>query len=69
MKETLIVVALSAVLFVFFGNAVYTSIMLPDVHFDYKTKDCVRVNNYSPDDNYSCELLPQRYRFVWVVSE
>mgnify|MGYP001037911232 CR=1 FL=1 len=38
----------------------------PDVHFSNSTGECVRVLNYSPDDRYTCDDIPESYNHVWV---
>lgn len=37
---------------------------LPEVHFSYRTGDCVRV--VSPDNTFTCSHLPEKYEPVWV---
>ena len=69
LKTSLLVIASVVSITIGFGYAAYTAIMLPDVHYNYKTKDCVKVENYLPDDEYSCENLPKRFRHVWVMTE
>lgn len=43
-----------------------TALMIPDVHFSYSNDICVEVINYSSEDNYSCENLPNKFNHVWV---
>lgn len=42
------------------------SLSIPDVHFSYSTDTCVKVINYTDEDNYSCENLPSKFNHVWV---
>lgn len=51
------------------GGLVYaflTALSLPDVWFSYSTGECVKVLNYEPSHNFSCENLPFRFYHVWV---
>ena len=45
--------------------AIDSAASLPDVHFSYKTNDCVKVVNYIQDHNYTCDDLPTKYYHVW----
>lgn len=64
-------IKLSSVVFAFVGifgvfYAMITALMIPDVHFSYSNDICVEVINYTPEDNYSCENLPNKFNHVWV---
>lgn len=39
----------------------------PDVHFSNSTGECVRVLNYLPGDEYTCDDMPKSYNHVWVL--
>ena len=58
--------------FVFLGGmfwyAIDTALKLPNVYFDYETKDCVKVDNFG-DTDYTCEELPRRFYHVWVIND
>jgi hypothetical protein len=64
-------IKLSGVVFTFVGifgvlYAINMALMIPDVHFSYSNDVCVEVINYNPEDNYSCENLPNKFNHVWV---
>lgn len=45
--------------------AIAHAVSLPDVHFSYSSQNCVKVVNYKPNDNYTCDDLPHRFYHVW----
>ena len=45
--------------------AINSAAALPDVHFSYKTNECVKVVNYIEGHNYTCDNLPTKYYHVW----
>lgn len=64
-------IKLSGVVFAFTGilgllYVINLALMIPDVQFSYSNDVCVKVINYNPDDNYSCENLPEKFNHVWV---
>ena len=46
--------------------ALTTSLDIPDVYVSHSTDECVTVINYTDEDTYSCENMPERYNHVWV---
>jgi len=47
-----------------FGFSFYVAI--PDVYVSHSTDKCVTVINYTDEDIYSCENMPEKYNKVWV---
>ena len=52
--------------FVVYADAMTSVLDMPDVHVSNSTQECVEVINFAPEDNYSCENLPEIYNHVWV---
>tara|TARA_B100001057_G_C22117824_1_gene669598 strand:+ start:189 stop:401 length:213 start_codon:yes stop_codon:yes gene_type:complete len=48
------------------GMIINASLNLPDVHVSHLSGECVKVINYSDNDNYTCDNLPSKYQQVWV---
>ena len=64
--HTVFAVLCAFVIFGMFAHAVNTAFGLPDVHFDYATNECVKVDNYG-ETEYTCDNLPKRFYHVWVI--
>ena len=47
-------------------SALETALDLPDVYWSNTTNECVGVVNYAKADDFSCEILPEKYNKVWV---
>lgn len=47
------------------GYLLNQALAMPDVHFSYKTQQCVEVINYT-DEGFHCGFLPRKYNHVWV---
>lgn len=63
--ELLLVVA-AVLIFVVYADAMSNVLDMPDVHVSNSSQQCVNVINYAPEDDYSCENLPEIYNQVWV---
>lgn len=68
MKTNIFALACLAGLAYMMWYAVTTAISLPNVHFDYATNECVKVDNFG-DTDYTCEELPKRFYHVWVIND
>ena len=59
-------VAIVGGLIVGLAFAMSSAMAIPDVQFSYATGDCVKVVNYDPKFDYTCENYPEKFNFVWV---
>ena len=63
--ELLLLVS-TGLVFVVYADAMTSVLDMPDVHVSNSSQECVEVINFAPEDNYSCENLPEIYNHVWV---
>ena len=64
MKEIIfVIIAIATIGYVWSSPGIWSA---PQVHISNMTQECVRVINYSPDDEYTCKNLPELYSHVWV---
>jgi len=65
LKNLWMVVAIIAIAFLLISAAT-SALTIPDVFVSSTTGKCVKVDNFDPDQSFTCENLPSKYNQIWV---